>query len=173
MDWITTNWQTLITWCISVLTVCLSYFLGSRQAISNRKYDQAKKRYETFYVPFFAKLYTWHMWEFIYSHQENSHRMEFVNLITDNIAMLDYHTQKLIPAFFDAYLDLLQGERIDASVLPGAQATVDRLFDQIIESSAREADRLSRSLHLPSIARAYAKRHKADANARNTRKERA
>lgn len=148
--------STLITCAVSVSSVCLTYHFGAKQTKHNRKYEQLKHRYETFYVPFFTILYASHMWELPISDTTLEHRKKIWCLLSENIALLDTRTLNHYPAFYDAFIAKMARDNNDPDCITGSQELNDA-FNAIIDASMAEANKLSKQLHLPSITRPFSK----------------
>lgn len=164
--------DTIITCSVSITTVCLSYYFGMKQSTNTKRYEQDKRRYETFYVPFFTKLCKLYPWIMNMSDMKFSDREKLFNLLMNNLALLDRRTQSLIPAFYEATLVLLEHE---ASNKPceEAAAHLDLCFQRIIKATMAEANKLSKRLHLQPITRTYEVRLARDSRANNTTKAQA
>ena len=147
-------WGDVISSAVSVACVFFSYRLGLSQSRRNLEIDQARARYNGFYVPFFTKLYAGRMWECKFSHLGAEARCVFLDLLTHNLSLLGPDLQALYPDFYLAFLRMADHD-LDPASHPNAPKDLDAAFRAIEKAALRECRELSKSLRLISIARTY------------------
>lgn len=142
---------------VPVASVFISYSLGRRQSDQNYAREQAKLRYNTFYVQLFQLLYAGRMWERPGSSLSFVVRSKLLDMFTHNISLLGPGLQSCYPDLLSAHTAMLGFD----SGEPGcenAPMEYDLIFRRIERFAISESKELSRALHLPSIAQAYEKR---------------
>ena len=144
----------LLTYLVPLISVFLSYFCGRLQSSKSQKLSAQKERYEKFYVPFITLLIAGRMDLLQYSQLPLDSRGKFFDLIFNNIQSIDEKTQSLLLDFYTSFMDMLEYE----SGSPGyddAPAILDAAFTKIVDSVLLESSKLSKSLRLPQIGKAF------------------
>ena len=139
---------------VPVASVFISYFLGRSQGNRKSKAEQAERRYNNFYVPFFTSLYAGRLWERAPSSMCFEARNKILDMLSHNISLLGLGTQMLYADFLSAHSAMLWYENGDHGY-DFAPSEYDRIFTQIVESAIAESKQLSKALFLPCIAQSY------------------
>jgi len=146
--------QESIQLIIPVVSVFVSYFLGQRQSEKKYEREQAKLRYDSFYVPLFQFLYAGRMSERSGSSLRFDARSKLLDMFTHNIALLGPGLQSCYPDLLAAYTAMLHFDSCEPDY-KDAPDEFDRVFNRIEKYAIAESKELSRALRLPSIAQTY------------------
>lgn len=144
----------ILSLLIPVVSVFVSYFLGQRQSLRTFSKDQAKHRYESFYVPFFTMLYAGRVWARAPHSLNFDSRSKLLDMFTQNLALLGPGLQACYPDLLDAHIRMLEYDsgKSDQEAAPDAY---DRVFKRIESAAISEAKALSKELCLPPITHTY------------------
>lgn len=142
---------------ISVSSVVISFYLGSLQSDKSFSREQAKLRYNEFYVPLFTLLYAGMVWKRPPHTLNFEARCKILDLLTHSLSLLGPSLQQCYPDMYLASLHMLWYENGDSGY-EKAPAEYDRIFMRIEKRAISEARALSKSLHLTSIAETYESR---------------
>ncbi|MDT2830882.1 hypothetical protein P7H62_06250 [Vagococcus carniphilus] len=141
-----------LNYVIPVLSIFITYFLGTLNSKNNLKKDVNLQRYETFYVPYMSKLLA------AYNFTDDPHKSPFevrgvyFDMIMNNMHLLDSSSSKLIPSYYKRFLDLLEFENGNDD-FQFAQKRYDEIFIEISTAILKEAEELSKSLNYPNLAK--------------------
>ena len=160
-------WE-IVKLLVPVASVFISYSLGQLQSDRNYTREQAKLRYEAFYVPLFQLLYAGRMWERPGSSLSFVARSNLLDMFTHNISMLGPGLQSCYPDLLSAHTAMLSFDSGDSGC-ENAPKEYDLVFRHIERFSISESKELSRALRLPSIAQAYEKRRAGSHGSKPTR----
>ena len=139
---------------VPVISVFVSYWLGRIQQERKYRRDQAQKRYDAFYVPFFTKLYAGQLWQLRPSSFGLEARGAFLDLLTHNLGHLGPKTQACYPDLYVAFCAMLSYDN-DVPGSDGAPEHYDRAFRRTVSAAIAESRELCRELHLPPISATY------------------
>lgn len=144
------DWKSALSYIVPLAAVALSYVFGRIQSENKYKREQLQKRYDGLYVPIIQKLYGSFIWENKYSQMKLEGRGIFFDLIMNNLEYADISAHKQIPAFYKAFLDMLEFEDGNEQY-KFAPKEIDIAFYGVISSLLVQSIKLSRSLRLPPI----------------------
>ena len=145
------GYQTWLNYIIPLVSIYISHYLGTKLA-SNRSQDAYKKlRYEKAYVPFIQSLYRGYMFDPQYIPIGREQRDYFLDLLSNNMQYYGPLVLKNYPAFYRAYLDMLEYEDNNFGFDSAPQNYI-REFKTISNELLLEATMLESHLKLPGLA---------------------
>lgn len=137
---------------IPVAAIAVTYVFGRLQSKSSFKHDQMQNRYEKFYVPYIAKIYQNHLWDFSFQDTPKDAVEDYFALVFENVQYLGDKTRSLLPEFYELFWRYVDKDNcVKGYVIDKEQA--DRIFRQFSRDTISEALRLSKSLRLPPLGR--------------------
>lgn len=142
----------VLEYLVPLVSIVVTYVFGRLQSSVSSKKDSLRRRYESFYVPFIEHLYRGLAWELKPSSYSLGARSSFFEILFSNIQYLDESTQTLIPAYYGAYLDMLEWESGNPN-FRDAPDKYDAAFRAIANSVLSESSKISKSLRLPEISK--------------------
>jgi hypothetical protein len=153
-DFVNSSLLELFSLVIPIASVFVSYSLGQRQ--SERKYEreQAKLRYDSFYVPLFQFFYAGRMADRPGSSLRFDARCKLLDMFTHNLSMIGPGLQSCYPDLLIACTAMLNYESNELGY-EHAPNDFDRVFKRIEKFAIAESKELSSTLRLPPIAQAY------------------
>ena len=134
---------------VQVVSVGLTYYFGRRSATSDFKTKTLKERYKKAYVPYVKKLYAGFMIEDVRLLPIDA-RGIFFDMLAHNLEYWDNETLRLYPAFYQAFLDLLEHEEGNEEYAH-APAEFHKAFRAISLSILEHTQSIARELYLPPL----------------------
>ena len=148
------DWLGLLGVIAPVVSVLITWFLGRQRSLSDFSKEQMKHRYETFYVPFFARLYAGSCWQYLPSDRPFELRSIFLDMLTSNLALLGPRSQAVYPEVMAAHVAMLE-YNAGNSRYKSTPRQYDRAFMHLEKALISEARDLSRKLRLTPITQTY------------------
>lgn len=138
---------------VQVISVGLTYYFGRRSAISDLKTTALKTRYETAYVPYVKVLYHGLMIDDVNQDASFETRGKFFDILSQNLESWDPETLRLYPAFYKAFLDMLEYEDGNAD-FTNAPKEFRQAFRDITLSILESTQSIARELSMPPLGAA-------------------
>ena len=165
---VSSAFREIVELLVPVASVFISYSLGQLQSDRNYTREQAKLRYNAFYVPLFQLLYAGRMWERPGSSLSFDARCKLLDMFTHNISMLGPGLQSCYPDLLSAHTAML-GFNSGEAGCENAPREYDLVFRRIERFAISESKELSQALRLPPIAQAYETRRASSRGPKPTR----
>ena len=146
---------------VQVVSVGLTYYFGRKSATNDFKTKTLKKRYEKAYVPYVKKLYAGFMIEDVRFLPIDARRI-FFDMLAHNLEYWDNETLRLYPAFYQAFLDLLEHEEGNEEYAH-APAEFHKAFRAISLSILEHTQSIARELYLPPLGAALYENYRRSA----------
>lgn len=160
----TYNWWQAITIFVSILSIFISHYLGSRKdqklvdmENEKRKYELDKLKYNSLFVPFYKILSKWQP-DFQFSQVfkcENSYE-EFNNLLDENLQYLSEESHSLYLDYL-YHLNNFENTRdfnVDEPTLLAFE-NVNTTFNKLIRQLLLEGSRKSEELNLSNLSKSF------------------
>ena len=141
----------IISYVVPVLSIFLSYFLGSLTSRHSIKREVFLKRYESFYVPFMNTLLADYDFTDCPSESPIETRSIYLDLAMKNTQYLGKKSALLIPTYYKAFIDLLECENGNADYLD-ADKDYDEIYLKFCKTILLEAKGLAKYLKYPELA---------------------
>jgi hypothetical protein len=142
--------KAVASYIIPLISVALSYVFGRLESKTSSKQVARMERYTNFYVPYVKKLYAGFAWDYPIGKQSFEARCAILDLLMNNLQYLDVKTQRLIPDFYAAFLDMAEYNSGNPA-FQNAPEAFESCFWSITQAVLLESSRLSRKLKLPDI----------------------
>lgn len=134
---------------IGIFNIYFSYRLGKIALKEKFLLNNYSQRYKLFYIPYIQKLYGIFITDYSIIQEMNfNSRNIFFELIMNNIEYIDKNTSLKIPAFYNAFLNMLEFEE-NSTGFENSPIMFDLAFTEITLSILKETKRLSQQLKLP------------------------
>ncbi|AME09693.1 hypothetical protein AXE85_05765 [Gemella sp. oral taxon 928] len=159
-----TNWSTVITPIVSVLSIFISHWLGTLKINKEYKHSQNEKLYKELYIQLFRELNSALNEEFLNYHWLIAHprysrkKPDFLSVILNNnlekippklisyVSKYKYHSANSIPFFWGEEYDYFYYNHLKSA---------SELFDYIIIELLLEAQEVSKIIKYPNSAKEF------------------
>ncbi|MGO3307193.1 MAG: hypothetical protein ACTILG_11080 [Sphingobacterium sp.] len=142
----------ILSYLIPVVSIFLTYILGTINSKNTTKHDVQKRRYEDFYVNYMTKLLA------AYNFTDEPHaspldaRVVFFDLVMKHTHFLGAKSAKLVPIYYKAFLDMLEYDSGNP-IYKMAPNNFDDAFLEITKEILLEAKSLSKELKYPNLSK--------------------
>lgn len=142
----------ILSYVIPVVSIFITYILGTFSSKKTRKLEVEKMRYETFYVPFMRHL----LGGLPLMSEPHSFSAEaratFFDLIMKNTYLLGAQEASLVPKYYESFSEMFEYEEGNLEYSDAPQK-YDEAFTQFCLASLLEAQKLSKLLKYPNLSK--------------------
>lgn len=147
------NWSLIkiISACIPLFAVVISYLLGINTKAKQRKIDALRERYLQLYVPFLKMIMITPTELILPSEHELETRSKYFDLFSQHVHLMGKNSSILFPSFYEAFLNMLEYDSGNKKY-EDAPSEFDAAFIEMEDSLLKEASKLSKQLKYPDLS---------------------
>nr|DAY45187.1 MAG TPA: hypothetical protein [Caudoviricetes sp.] len=134
---------------VLVLSPFVAYFLGRNSLSDANRVKASEKRLREYYWPLMNRYMLSFYWAMPYSNSGLEARSKFFDLLVANSYLAGKETQRLIPEFYEAYLDVLEYNKENPKFDSSCLTKLDTVFRQLIATTYKEYAAICKRLGYP------------------------
>lgn len=140
----------IIVAIISLIGSCIAIYSNFIKDLLSSKKVVYKERLDKFYIPFYQKYCAGFLSDNNLSSLSFEARSIFLDLLTQNIHLMDVHSQSLYSEFYLAFLNLLEAENENPDFdLNTCRNELDYVFNKMCSFTFDEYKRILKKCNLP------------------------
>jgi hypothetical protein len=140
----------IIVAIISLIGSCIAIYSNFIKDLLTSKKVVYKERLDKFYIPFYQKYCAGFLSANKFSSLDFEARSIFLDLFTQNIHLMDAHSQSLYSKFYLAFLNLLEAEDENPDFnMDICCDELDNVFNELCTFTFNEYKRILKQCHLP------------------------
>lgn len=137
-------------WIVPPVSIWFTHYLATRQDKKKTVLATKEERYTRAYLPYISDLYKLYAFKSLgdFCVKNFESRSMFLDLLTNNLRYWDNKTLSLYPAFYKAYLDMLEyedGNPLYSSAPVAMYNAANEITLAILEEASQLEDSLERS----------------------------
>ncbi|MFS7200599.1 hypothetical protein AB6834_09565 [Carnobacterium divergens] len=142
----------ILSFIIPVISIYITYFLGSISAKTTRTTEVEKMRYETFYVPYLKYVLTAIPFLTNPHKMPNDIREKLFSLVIENVHLLSADETLLFSEYYFSFSNFVTGK-----INQDSENQYDEIFIKFLLATLSEAEKLSKSLGYPNLSKNISK----------------
>lgn len=140
----------IIVSIISVIGSFVLVYLSTIKETFERKYQVRKEQLDKFYIPFYQMYCRGFMSQIKFSDFPMETKLEFLDMLSTNIYLLEPKSQSLYPQYYRSLLDLMEAEDGNPDFpLDTIKNNFDTISQQLISQILNEYKHILKKCRLP------------------------